>query len=186
MGSPAILLGHLKYDSFFIFSKTWCIGSRNTTLTACVSVGPDYLVKSLLGWLLLLNQSDLKSLLSWGTIFALPLPNYWSFSTLLYLSIRSINWRKLVTGFSVRDFLKPCSVGRPLLKVLMTTSSKLPSISLYISQYLSKYAFRVSPCERSRPRPVFMGYWAKPTWMGGVVLLPLKIEVRLIIFPPLD
>ena len=28
--------------------------------------------------------------------------------------------------------------------------------------------------------------WAKPTWMGGVVLLPLKMEVRLVIFPPLD
>ena len=38
----------------------------------------------------------------------------------------------------VRDFLKPCSAGRLLLKVLMVTSSKLPSISLYISQYLSK------------------------------------------------
>ena len=34
---------------------------------------------------------------------------------------------RLVTGFPVRDFLKPCSVGRPLLKVLMATSSKSPS-----------------------------------------------------------
>ena len=42
-------------------------------------------------------------------------------------------------------------------------------------------------CERPRPRPVFMRCcWAKPTWMGGVVLLPLKMEVRLVIFSPLD
>ena len=41
-------------------------------------------------------------------------------------------------------------------------------------------------CERPRLRPAFIGCWAKPTWMGGVVLLPLKMEVRLIIFSPLD
>ena len=49
------------------------------------------------------------------------------------------------TGFLVNDFLKPYSVGRPTLKVLMATSSKSPSISLNISQYLSEYVFRVSP-----------------------------------------
>ena len=48
-------------------------------------------------------------------------------------------------GFPVKDFLKPCSTGRPSLSVLKATSSKLPSISLKISQYLSKYVFRVSP-----------------------------------------
>ena len=42
----------------------------------------------------------------------------------------------LVAGLPIRDFLKPCSVERLLLKVLITTSSKLPSILLYISQYL--------------------------------------------------
>ena len=105
----------------------------------------DCPTKYLLGQLLLLNWSDLKSLLSWRTIFALPLPNYWSSSTLLYLSIQSMSWRRLVTGFPIRDFLKPCSARRLLLKVLMATSSKLPSISLYISQYLSEYAFRISP-----------------------------------------
>ena len=38
------------------------------------------------------------------------------------------------------------------------------------------------------PGPRFYGMWcwAKPTWMGGVVLLPLKMEVRLVIFSPLD
>ena len=36
------------------------------------------------------------------------------------------------------------------------------------------------------PPARFIGCWAKSTWMGGVVLLPLKMEVRLIIFPPLD
>ena len=50
-----------------------------------------------------------------------------------------------MTGFPVRDFLKPCSVGIPLLKVLMATSSKLPFISLYISQYLFENVFRISP-----------------------------------------
>ena len=42
----------------------------------------------------------------------------------------------LVAGLTVRDFLKPCSTGKLLLKVLMVTSLKLSSISLYISQYL--------------------------------------------------
>ena len=50
-----------------------------------------------------------------------------------------MSWRRLVTGLPVRDFLKPCSDGRPTLKVLMATL--IPSISLNISQYLSEYAF---------------------------------------------
>ena len=50
-----------------------------------------------------------------------------------------------MTSFSVKDFLKPCSAGRPSLKVLMATSSKSSSILLNISQYLSEYVFRVSP-----------------------------------------
>ena len=40
-------------------------------------------------------------------------------------------------------------------------------------------------CERLRLRPV-LWCWAKLTWMGGVVFLPLKMEVRLVIFFPLD
>ena len=51
----------------------------------------------------------------------------------------------LVIGFPVKDFHKPCLVGRPTLKELMAMSSTLPSISLYISQYLSEYVFRVTP-----------------------------------------
>ena len=46
--------------------------------------------------------------------------------------------------FSIRDFLKLCSAGRPTLKVLMATSLKSPSISLNIARYLSEYVFRVS------------------------------------------
>ena len=55
-----------------------------------------------------------------------------------------MSWHTLIAGFPVKDFLKPCSAGRPTLKVLMATLSKSPSISLNISQYLSKYVFRVS------------------------------------------
>ena len=54
------------------------------------------------------------------------------------IPIWSISWRTLVASLPVRDFLKPCSAGRLLLNVLMATSSKFPSISLYISQYLPK------------------------------------------------
>ena len=50
---------------------------------------------------------------------------------------------------------------------------------LWLSLVMSNY-------ERSRPRPLFLGCWAKSTWMGGVVLLPLKMEVQLVIFFPLD
>ena len=35
------------------------------------------------------------------------------------------------------------------------------------------------------PGPSY-GCWAKSMWIGGVVLLPLKMEVWLIIFSPLD
>ena len=94
---------------------------------------------------LLLYRSDLKSFLSWGITLAFPFPCCWSYSILLYLLTWSINWRKLVTGLPVKDFLKPCSGGRPTLKVLIVTSSKSPSISLNISQYLSTYTFTDSP-----------------------------------------
>ena len=56
-----------------------------------------------------------------------------------------MSWRNLVTSLPVRDFLKPCSDGKPTLKVLIATSSKSPSISLNIFQYLSEYAFTDSP-----------------------------------------
>ena len=144
MESWAILFSHLKNDSFLIFSKTWGISSLNTALTFYILGDPYCPVKSLLK-LLLLYRSDLKSIPFWGITFSFPFPCSRSSFILLYLSFRSISYRTLVTDLPVKDFLKPCSVGRPLLKVLMATSSKLLSISLYISQYLSEYAFRVSP-----------------------------------------
>ena len=55
-----------------------------------------------------------------------------------------MSWRTLVTGLLVRDFLRPYLTGRPILKVLMAMSSKSPSISLNISQYMFEYVFRVS------------------------------------------
>ena len=39
--------------------------------------------------------------------------------------------------------------------------------------------------ETAPPVLFFIGCWAKPTWIGGVVLLPLKMEVRLVIIFPL-
>ena len=50
-----------------------------------------------------------------------------------------------MTSIPVRDFLKPCSAGRPTLKVLKATSSKSSLILLNISQYLLEYAFTDSP-----------------------------------------
>ena len=50
----------------------------------------------------------------------------------------------LLTSFLVKDFLKSCSAGSLILKVLIATSSKFLSISLKISQYLLEYVFRVS------------------------------------------
>ena len=70
----------------------------------------------------------------------------------------SISWRKLVTGLPVKDFLKPCSTGRPTLKVLKVTSSKSPSISLNISQYLSEYAFTDSPSLIDMDNKEFRGW----------------------------
>ena len=51
--SPLILFGHLKYGLFLIFSKTWCISSRNTVFTTWGVTGPDCPAKSLWGLLLL-------------------------------------------------------------------------------------------------------------------------------------
>ena len=39
---------------------------------------------------------------------------------------------------------------------------------------------------RNRTPSPFLWWWDKPTWIGGVMLLPLKIEVWLVIFSPLD
>ena len=39
---------------------------------------------------------------------------------------------------------------------------------------------------RDRAPGPFLWCWAKPTWMGGVVLLPLKMEIRLVILSPLN
>ena len=52
-GSPLILFGHLKYDSFFIFSKTWCTDSLNIALTTWGAAGSNCLAKSFRGLLLL-------------------------------------------------------------------------------------------------------------------------------------
>ena len=106
---------------------------------------------------MVLNRFDLKSLRLWGITFALPFPFYWSSSTLLYLSIRSLSWHTLVTGLPVKDSLNPCSLGRLTLKVLMAMSSKSPFISLYISQYLSEYVFKVSPFRMDRDSREFKG-----------------------------
>ena len=111
VGSPSILFVYLKYGSFLIFSKTWCTGSRHTVLTTWVAVDPDCPAKSL-RCQLLLYLSDLKSLLSWRTNLAFPLPCCWFSSTHLYLSIRSMSWRTFLTGFLVNNFLKSCSTGR--------------------------------------------------------------------------
>ena len=123
MGFPTILFCHLKNSSFLIFSSTWHTSSPNVALTAWVLVDPDFLVKFLLSRSLL-YRSDLKSLLSWEITLALHFPYCWSSSTLLYLSIWFMSWRTLVTGFLIRDFLKPCSTGKLTLKVLRPTSSK--------------------------------------------------------------
>ena len=53
MGSPPILFGHLKYDSFLILSKTWCTGSRTIVSITWVAIDPDCLAKFLRGRLLL-------------------------------------------------------------------------------------------------------------------------------------
>ena len=41
-----------------------------------------------------------------------------------------MSWCKLVIGLPVRDFLKLCLDGRPTLKVLIVTSSKLAELDL--------------------------------------------------------
>ena len=133
MGSPPILFGHLKYGSTFIFSRIWCTGSLNIMLATWAIGSPVCPVKSLRSRLLL-YLSDLKSIRSEGATFAFPY--CWSSSTRLCLSIWSMSWCMHCASFFVKDFLNSCLVGRPTLNVLIATSSKSPSISLNVSQYL--------------------------------------------------
>ena len=144
MRFPPILFGYLKYGSFFSLSKIWCTGSLNTVLTTWAVAALMCPTKPLRG-LLLLYLSDLKFFRSWGITLVFPFPCYWSSSTRLYLSIQSMSQRTFLASFIVNDFLKSCSAGKYTLNVLIATSSKFPSISLNISQYLSEYVFRVSP-----------------------------------------
>ena len=71
-----------------------------------------------------------------------------------------MSWRTLSAGFFVKDLLKSCSIGKPTLKVLIATSSKFPSISLNISQYLSKYVFGVSPFHMAIDSGESKGRWS--------------------------
>ena len=110
------------------------LGSSRSSMPSKISLGPIVVV-----------PLRSESLWSWGTTLALPFPCCWSSPTYLYSSIWSMSWHTLLAGFLVKDFLKSCLAGKPTLKVLIVTSSKFPSISLKISQYLSEYVFRVSP-----------------------------------------
>ena len=71
---------------------------------------------------------------------------------------------------------------------LVIQEERQRSSSIHVNPSVESIALAVKNqvfnCERLRPWPVFIGCCAKPTWMGGVVLLPLKMEVRLIIFFP--
>ena len=103
--------------------------------------------------------------------------------------------RTPVTGFPVKDFLKPCSAGKLSLKMLMGMSSKLPSISLNISQYLSKYVFKVSPSlmdkdnkeAKGRGTLLHMIKWDLNAWMSSLkeaIELALKLSNHLITTSP--
>ena len=61
----------------------------------------------------------------------------------------------------------------------------LPPYSMHCNNFSSRIYVEKTVRDRA-PDPLYECCWAKPTWMGGVVLLPLKMEVRLVIFSPLD
>ena len=77
-----------------------------------------------------------------------------------------------------------------VFRFLFNNTSQCYLVFAFLFSYSLSFIFIVYYlslcCERPRPQPVFIGCWAKLTWMGGVVLLPLEREVRLVIFPPLD
>ena len=118
------------YIAFWVFLELW-LTTRQFNLGPSK---PKFLASPLLLGLLLLYRFNLKSLPFWGITFSFPFPCNWPSSILLYLSIRSIGWRTLVTGLPIKDFLKSCSVGMPLLKVLMATSSKFSSSPFYLTR----------------------------------------------------
>ena len=59
--------------------------------------------------------------------------------------MRSMSWCMFEVDYIVNNFLNLCSTRSPTLKVLTATSSKLPSTSLYVSQYRSEEVLKVSP-----------------------------------------
>ena len=61
--------------------------------------------------------------------------------------------------------------------------------SLFVWDFMENVSFIFLVCDFVRdraPNPLFIRCWAKPMWMGGIVLLSLKMEVWLVIFSPLD
>ena len=71
------------------------------------------------------------------------------------------------------------------LRALLRSADFIGRISKW-GTTLGAFDFKYMLLWETAPPARFMGCWAKPTWMGGVVFLPLKMEVRLVIFSPLD
>ena len=94
--------------------------------------------------------------------------------------------RTFKVGLPSEHDLRKSLTGKPVtsLRQLMDRVDKYKRIE--DDQQQGKGKAKVN-CERPRPRPAFfIRCWAKPMWMGGVMLLPLKMEVRPVIFFPLD
>lgn len=86
-----------------------------------------------------------ESLLYWEEVGALPLPCSLSSSNLLCSSILLISWCMFSGGHMVRESLNFDSCGSSSLNVLTATCSFPFHISLYSSQYLFAYDWKVSP-----------------------------------------
>ena len=119
------------------------LSSNRSRLPSKISTGPNIVVPV---------QPEISQILRDNLSLPLPL-------LLVFLDpFISMSQPILLTGFLVNDFLKSCSASKPTLKVLMATSSKSPSISLNIFQYLSEYVFRVSPSRMVIDNREFKGW----------------------------
>ena len=123
-GSPPILFGHLKNDSFFIRSKISCTGSLNATLTPSICTSGSYILKSFLGLAGTTPYRDLPS------NEAFPLFCSRSSFRRLYSSMRLISCLISSRGLFVNASLNSESSGSPILKMLAVIFSFPPPISL--------------------------------------------------------
>ena len=129
-GSPPILFGHLKNDSFLIRSIILCTSSLNTTFTPSICASGSCILKSFFGLFGKMPCRDRPSNGPYPYSTANHLRDVYTHS-----SICLINYLISSRGLFISDSHSSESSGSPILKVVAAILSLPLPISLYSSQY---------------------------------------------------